>query len=146
MDKRFPGSGGLEVSAVGLGCMSLTSREDALPLIRRAVDLGVRFFDTAEVYGGRTNEEFVGEALQPVRDQVKIAAKFGFALEDGRPAGLDNRPEHIREVVDGSLTRLRTDHIDLLHQHRVDPEVPIRRSRARSGSPKNASRAERTTS
>jgi aryl-alcohol dehydrogenase-like predicted oxidoreductase len=125
MEKRFLGSGGLEVSAVGLGCMSLLSREDALPLIRRAVDLGVTFFDTAEVYGAHTNEEFVGEALQAVRGQVKIATKFGFAIEGGRSVGLNSRPEHIREVVDGSLARLRTDHIDLLYQHRVDPEVPI---------------------
>jgi aryl-alcohol dehydrogenase-like predicted oxidoreductase len=125
MDKRILGSGGLEVSAVGLGCMSLLTREDALPLIRRAVDLGVTFFDTAEVYGVRANEEFVGEALAPVRDQVKIATKFGFEIVDGRSAGVNSRPEHIREVVDGSLTRLRADHIDLLYQHRVDPEVPI---------------------
>ncbi|MEY9854459.1 aryl-alcohol dehydrogenase-like predicted oxidoreductase [Catenulispora sp. GAS73] len=128
MDKRLLGSGGLEVSAVGLGCMSLLTREDALPVIRRAVDLGVTFFDTAEVYGAWANEEFVGEALAPVRDQVKIATKFGFEVADGRPAGLNglnSRPEHIREVVDGSLRRLRTDHIDLLYQHRVDPEVPI---------------------
>ncbi|MBS2549404.1 aldo/keto reductase [Catenulispora sp. NL8] len=125
MDKRILGSGGLEVSAVGLGCMSLTTREEALPLIRRAVDLGVTFFDTAEVYGGRTNETFVGEALEPVRDQVKIATKFGFNIEGGVQNGANSKPDHIREVVDASLTRLRTDHIDLLYQHRVDPEVPI---------------------
>ncbi|WP_194910706.1 aldo/keto reductase [Catenulispora rubra] len=128
MDKRLLGSGGLEVSAVGLGCMSLHTREDALAVLRRAVDLGVTFFDTAEVYGARANEEFVGEALAPVRDQVNIATKFGFEVSDGRPAGLNglnSRPEHIREVVDGSLSRLRTDHIDLLYQHRVDPGVPI---------------------
>ncbi|OHV32245.1 MULTISPECIES: aldo/keto reductase [Pseudofrankia] len=125
MKKRFLGTSGLEVSAVGLGCMSLRSRDEALPLIRRAIELGVTFFDTAEVYGGRTNEAFLGEALQPVRNQVKIATKFGFNLEDGRQAGLNSRPEHIREVVDASLARLRTDHIDLLYQHRVDPDVPI---------------------
>ncbi|WP_194899226.1 aldo/keto reductase [Catenulispora pinisilvae] len=128
MDKRILGSGGLEVSAVGLGCMSLTTREEALPLIRRAVDLGVTFFDTAEVYGGRTNETFVGEALEPVRDQVKIATKFGFDIVDGvqsRAHNANSKPDHIREVVDASLKRLRTDHIDLLYQHRVDPEVPI---------------------
>ncbi|MBS2533089.1 aldo/keto reductase [Catenulispora sp. NF23] len=125
MDKRILGSGGLEVSAVGLGCMSLTTREEALPLIRRAVDLGVTFFDTAEVYGGRTNETFVGEALEPVRDQVKIATKFGFNIEGGVQNGANSKPDHIREVVDASLTRLRTDRIDLLYQHRVDPEVPI---------------------
>ena len=124
MDTRALGSSGLEVSAVGLGCMTLGSRENALKVIRRAVDLGVTFFDTAEVYGPFTSEEWVGEALAPVRDQVVIATKFGFAIKDGRQAGLSSRPEHIREVADASLARLRTDRIDLFYQHRVDPGVP----------------------
>lgn len=126
----------LTVSEIGLGCMSLTgaygntggpSREDAITLIRRAVDLGITFFDTAEVYGPFANEEIVGEALEPVRDQVKIATKFGFAFaENGvEPGGLCSRPDSIRRAVDNSLRRLRTDHIDLYYQHRVDPGVPI---------------------
>jgi aryl-alcohol dehydrogenase-like predicted oxidoreductase len=101
------------------------SREDGIAIIRAAVDAGVTFFDTAEVYGPYTNEDLVGEALEPVRDQVVIATKFGFNIVDGRMAGLDSRPEQIRAVVDASLTRLRTNRIDLLYQHRVDPEVPI---------------------
>ena len=125
MDTRALGNSGLEVSAVGLGCMTLGARENALKVVRRAVDLGVTFFDTAEVYGPFTSEEWVGEALAPVRDQVVIATKFGFAIKDGRQAGLSSRPEHIREVADASLARLRTDRIDLFYQHRVDPEVPI---------------------
>ena len=126
MDKRTLGASGLEVSAVGYGCMSLLDRDTALVLIRRAFDLGVTFFDTAEMYGPFTNEEFVGEALATVRDQVVIATKFGFDLEKGeRGTRLDSRPEHIRDVVDASLSRLRTDYIDLLYQHRVDPDVPI---------------------
>jgi aryl-alcohol dehydrogenase-like predicted oxidoreductase len=127
---------GLTVSEIGFGCMSLTgaygttggpAREDAIALIRRAADLGVTFFDTAEVYGPFTNEDIVGEALQPVRDQVKIATKFGFAFaENGvEPGGLCSRPDSIRRAVENSLRRLRTDHIDLYYQHRVDPEVPI---------------------
>ncbi len=126
----------LTVSEIGLGCMSLTgaygnttgpAREDAVALIRHAVDLGVTFFDTAEVYGPFTNEEIVGEALEPVRDQVKIATKFGFGFaENGaEPGVIWSRPESIRRAVDNSLRRLRTDHIDLYYQHRVDPEVPI---------------------
>ena len=127
---------GLTVSEIGYGCMSLTgaygetggpAREDAVALIRRAVDLGVTFFDTAEVYGPFTNEDIVGEALEPLRDQVKIATKFGFAFaENGvEPGGLCSRPDSIRRAVEHSLRRLRTDHIDLYYQHRVDTEVPI---------------------
>lgn len=126
----------LTVSEIGLGCMSLTgaygntggpSREDSIALIRRAVDSGATFFDTAEVYGPFRNEEIVGEALEPVRDRVKIATKFGFAFaENGvEPGGLCSQPESIRRAVDNSLRRLRTDRIDLYYQHRVDTEVPI---------------------
>ena len=132
MQKRMLGRSGLEVSALGFGCMGIsfgygppTSRDDGVAVIREAVDGGVTFFDTAEVYGPFTNEEVVGEALAPVRDQVVIATKFGFRIEDGKQAGLDSRPAHIREVVETSLRRLRTDRIDLLYQHRVDPDVPI---------------------
>src|SRR5688500_1671473 len=132
MQKRKLGKSGLEVSALGLGCMGLSfgygpavDRQQGVALIRAAVDLGVTFFDTAEVYGPFTNEELVGEALAPVRDQVVSATKFGFKFEGGKQAGLDSRPAHVREVVDASLKRLRTDRIDLLYQHRVDPGVPI---------------------
>jgi aryl-alcohol dehydrogenase-like predicted oxidoreductase len=132
MQKRKLGNNGLEVSAIGLGCMGMSfaygpvpDRQKMISLIRSAVDLGVTFFDTAEVYGPYTNEELVGEALAPFRDEVVIATKFGFNIRDGKQAGLDSRPEHIREVVDGSLKRLNTDTIDLLYQHRVDPNVPI---------------------
>jgi aryl-alcohol dehydrogenase-like predicted oxidoreductase len=133
MEKRELGKSGLEVSALGLGCMGLsfgygpaTEKKQAITLIRRAVDLGVTFFDTAEVYGPFTNEEVVGEALEPVRDQVVIATKFGFDLGGESPTGaVNSRPAHIREVVEASLKRLRTDRIDLLYQHRVDPAVPI---------------------
>ena len=132
MHKRLLGTTGLEVSALGFGCMGLSfsygivsSREDGIAVIRAAVDGGVTFFDTAEVYGPFTNEEVVGEALAPVRDQVAIATKFGFKVENGKMAGLDSRPAHIRKVADESLKRLRTDRIDLFYQHRVDPEVPI---------------------
>ncbi|MGQ7310334.1 aldo/keto reductase [Microbacterium arabinogalactanolyticum] len=122
---------GLEVSAIGLGCMGMSqsygpnpgSREDMVAVLRGAVDAGVTLFDTAEVYGPYANEELVGEALEPVRDQVTIATKFGFDI--GREGGLNSRPEHIREVADASLRRLRTDVIDLFYQHRVDPDVPI---------------------
>ena len=131
MQKRLLGTSGLEVSAIGLGCMGLShaygqpvDRADGIALIRTAVERGVTFFDTAEVYGPFTNEELVGEALEPLRDQVVIATKFGFA-EAQTNRGLDSRPDHIREVVDASLKRLRTDSIDLLYQHRVDPDVPI---------------------
>ena len=127
--------GDLEVSAIGLGCMSLSGayaselpdRSAAIAVVRRAVELGVTIFDSAEVYGPFINEEIVGEALQPVRDQVVIATKFGFGFDDAgrQTGGLDSRPERIRRVVDESLARLRTDRIDLLYQHRVDPAVPI---------------------
>ncbi len=125
--------GSLEVSAIGLGCMSMTSgsynpprsKEEMIPVIRGAVDLGVTFFDTAEVYGPFTNEELVGEALEPVRDQVVIASKFGFDLTGGGRRGRNSRPEHIRKAVEGMLGRLRTDRIDLLYLHRLDPEVPV---------------------
>jgi aryl-alcohol dehydrogenase-like predicted oxidoreductase len=134
MQKRKLGRSGLEVSALGLGCMGLSfgygpavETGAGIALIRKAVDLGVAFFDTAEVYGPFTNETLVGEALAPVRDQVVIATKFGFDIdpETGKQSGLSSRPEHIREVADASLKRLRTDVIDLFYQHRVDPNVPI---------------------
>ena len=131
MQKRTLGST-LEVSAIGLGCMSMSSgygppsdKEAMISLIRTAVERGVTFFDTAQVYGPFTNEELVGEALAPVRDQVVIATKFGFDLETGQSAGLDSRPETIKRSVERSLQRLQVDTIDLLYQHRVDPNVPI---------------------
>jgi aryl-alcohol dehydrogenase-like predicted oxidoreductase len=124
--------GALNVSSLGLGCLPLSSdygqppdRQAGIALMREAVDRGVTFFDTAEVYGPFINEELVGEALAPVRDRVVIATKFGFRIEDGKQVGLDGRPSHIREVADASLRRLRTDRIDLFYQHRVDPNVPI---------------------
>ncbi len=133
MKTRTLGTDGPEVSALGLGCMGMShgygpaaDRAGSLALLRTAVEDGVTFFDTAEAYGPYVNEELVGEALAPVRDQVVIATKFGFAFgEDGVQNGVDSRPEHIREVVEASLRRLRTDTIDLLYQHRVDPQVPI---------------------
>ena len=132
MQKRKLGNSGLEVSAIGLGCMGLSHgygqpvpREEGIKLIRAAVEQGVTFFDTAEIYGPFTNEELVGEALAPFRDEVVIATKFGFEIEDGKQTGLDSRPEHVKEVAEASLKRLRTDRIDLFYQHRVDPEVPI---------------------
>src|SRR6202041_4055375 len=133
MQKRKLGNGNLEVSAIGLGCMGMSfglgpamDKKDGISLIRAAVERGVTFFDTAEVYGPFTNEELVGEALAPFRDRVVIATKFGFWLDNnGKQAGLDSRPEHIKEVADASLKRLKTDVIDLFYQHRVDPEVPI---------------------
>jgi aryl-alcohol dehydrogenase-like predicted oxidoreductase len=132
MQTRTLSKSGLEVSALGFGCMGIsfgygpaTSREDGLGIIRTAFDSGVTFFDTAEAYGPFANEELVGEALGPIRDQVVIATKFGFKLENGKQAGLDSRPSHIREVAEASLSRLRTDYIDLFYQHRVDPDVPI---------------------
>ena len=134
MGKRILGSGRLEVSALGFGCMGMSQSFGPNPgdrgqmknLLRSAVDRGVTLFDTAEVYGPYDNEELVGEGLAPVRDQVVIATKFGFAFDDqGRQTGLSSHPEHIRQAVDGSLRRLRTDRIDLLYQHRVDPQVPI---------------------
>ena len=133
MQKRRLGTGGLEVSAIGLGCMGISSglgpavdRQQGVAVIRTAVERGVTFFDTAEVYGPFVNEELVGEALAPVRDQVVIATKFGFRFDaEGRQVGLSSRPEDIRQAVDGSLRRLGVDTIDLLYQHRVDPEVAI---------------------
>ena len=134
MQKRKLGTSGLEVSAIGLGCMGLSfgygpavERQQGIALIRAAVDRGVTFFDTAEVYGPFTNEEIVGEALAPIRNQVVIATKFGFKIdpEMGKQIGMDSRPEHIKEVADASLKRLKTDVIDLFYQHRVDPDVPI---------------------
>src|SRR5687768_7298630 len=130
MQKRTLGRNGLKVSALGLGCMGLshamgptTDMQEAIVLIRSAVERGVTFFDTAQIYGPFTNEELVGEALAPVRDQVVIATKFGFRIEGGKQAGLDSRPGHIREVAEASLRRLRPDRSDLLYQHRVDPDV-----------------------
>jgi len=134
MQKRKLGKNNLEVSALGLGCMGMSfglgpamDKQEGISLIRAAVDRGVTFFDTAEVYGPFTNEELVGEALSPLRDKVVIATKFGFKLDPttGKQAGLDSRPAHIKEVVEASLKRLKTDVIDLLYQHRVDPNVPI---------------------
>ncbi len=131
MQKRKLGTGNLEVSAIGLGCMGLSfgygpaaGTQEGIELIRSAVERGVTFFDTAEAYGPFTNEELVGEALAPIRDQVVIATKFGFKDGDAQ-AGVDSHPEHIREVAEASLKRLKTDRIDLFYQHRVDPDVPI---------------------
>src|SRR3954466_3411704 len=131
MKKRKLGKSNLEVSAIGLGCMGLSfglgpavDKQSGIALIRAAVERGVTFFDTAEVYGPFTNEELVGEALAPFRSQVVIATKFGFQLSsEGKQTGVNSRPEHIREVADASLRRLRTDVIDLFYQHRVDPDV-----------------------
>lgn len=133
MQKRILGKSGLEVSAMGLGCMGLsfgygpaTDTKQAIELIRTAVEQGVTFFDTAEVYGPYSNESLLGEALEPFRDRVVIATKFGFTFgNDNKQQILNSRPEHIRAAVEGSLSRLKTDVIDLLYQHRVDPEVPI---------------------
>jgi aryl-alcohol dehydrogenase-like predicted oxidoreductase len=136
MQKRQLGKSGLEVSALGFGCMGLNTsygrapdRQEMIGLVRKAVELGVTFFDTAEVYGPFTNEELVGEALAPFRGRVAIATKFGFSVDpsgkENRGAGFDSRPEHIKEVADASLRRLRVETIDLFYQHRVDPNVPI---------------------
>lgn len=132
MKKRVLGTSGLEVSAVGFGCMGLdfgyankVSKQEGIALICQAVERGVTFFDTAEVYGPFTNEEMVGEAISPVRDQVVIATKFGFNFVDGKQAGLNSRPENIKKVADESLKRLGVEVIDLFYQHRVDPNVPI---------------------
>jgi aryl-alcohol dehydrogenase-like predicted oxidoreductase len=132
MQKRKLGNNGLEVSAIGLGCMGMSfsyapfpPKEDSVNLIRKAVEMGVNFFDTAEVYGPFTNEEIVGEALAPFRDEVIIATKFGFNYENGKSTGINSRPENIKRAVEGSLKRLNVDVIDLLYQHRVDPNVPI---------------------
>jgi aryl-alcohol dehydrogenase-like predicted oxidoreductase len=132
MHQRTLGTSGLQVSALGFGCMGIShglgpaaDRADGIAVIRAAVDAGVTFFDTAEVYGPFVNEELVGEALAPFRGQVAIATKFGFAFDDGRQSGLDSRPEHIKQVADASLQRLGVEVIDLFYQHRVDPQVPI---------------------
>jgi aryl-alcohol dehydrogenase-like predicted oxidoreductase len=132
MITRNLGASGLEVSTIGLGCMGLShaygldiAEQDGIDLIGAAVDLGVTFFDTAQVYGPFVNEELVGKALAPVRDQVVIATKFGFSFDGSRSTGLDSRPEHIRSTVEDSLRRLNVERIDLLYQHRVDPDVPI---------------------
>src|SRR6202023_3172483 len=134
MKKRKLGNSNLEVSALGLGCMGMSfgygpagDKQEMISVIRAALERGVTFFDTAEVYGPFTNEELVGEALAPFHEQAVIATKFGFKLDPktGKQAGLDSRPEHIKEVAEASLKRLRTDAIDLFYQHRVDPEVPI---------------------
>src|ERR1700724_2218769 len=134
MKKRKLGKSNLEVSVIGLGCMGMSfsygppmDKKEGISLIRAAVERGITFFDTAEVYGPYTNEELVGEALAPFREQVVIATKFGFKIDPstGKQAGLDSRPQHIKEVAEGSLKRLRSDTIDLFYQHRVDPHVPI---------------------
>ena len=133
MQKRKLGNSNLEVSAIGFGCMGMSQsygpppgdRQAMISLIRKAVEHGVTFFDTAEVYGPFTNEELVGEALSPLRKQVVIATKFGFNLDPNGPRGVNSRPEHIRQAVEGSLKRLKVEVIDLLYQHRVDPAVPI---------------------
>jgi aryl-alcohol dehydrogenase-like predicted oxidoreductase len=132
MEKRKLGNEGLEVSAIGLGCMGMSfsyypfpEKEDAINLIRKAAEHGVNFFDTAEVYGPYVNEELVGEALEPYKGKVIIATKFGFNIRDGKMVGVNSKPEQIRKAVEGSLKRLKVDTIDLLYQHRVDPNVPI---------------------
>ncbi len=132
MQKRKLGKSNLEVSAIGLGCMGLSfglgpavDKQTGITLIRSAFEHGVTFFDTAEVYGPYANEELLGEAVAPFRDQVVIATKFGFKIENGKQTGLDSRPEHIKEVANASLKRLKTNRIDLFYQHRVDPNVPI---------------------
>src|SRR4030095_5095534 len=134
MQKRKLGKSNLEVSAIGLGCMGMSfgygppkDKSEMISLIRAAVERGITFFDTAEVYGPFTNEELVGEALAPLREKVVIANKFGFApaAAEGRWSELDSRPEHIKQVAEASLKRLKTDVIDLFYQHRVDPNLPI---------------------
>ncbi len=132
MKTRTLGKSGLEVSALGLGCMGMSfsfppfpEKKDMIVMLRQAVERGVTFFDTAEVYGPFVNEELVGEALEPFKNEVVIATKFGFDIQDGKMAGLNSRPEHIKKVVDEQLKRLRVETIDLLYQHRVDPDVPI---------------------
>jgi aryl-alcohol dehydrogenase-like predicted oxidoreductase len=132
MQKRKLGNNGLEVSAIGLGCMGMTfsyspfpEKKDMIVLIGKAIEQGITFFDTAEVYGPYNNEELVGEALAPFREKVVIATKFGFKFQDGKQVGIDSSPANIKKAVEGSLKRLGTDVIDLLYQHRVDPNVPI---------------------
>lgn len=132
MQKRKLGKSDLDVSAIGFGCMGISfgygpavDKQQGISVLRAAVERGVTFFDTAEVYGPFTNEEVVGEALAPFRRNVKIATKFGFKIEDGKQAGLDSRPDHVKQVAEASLKRLKTDVIDLFYQHRLDPNVPI---------------------
>jgi Predicted oxidoreductases (related to aryl-alcohol dehydrogenases) len=132
MKQRKLGTQGLEVSALGLGCMGLsfgygpaTDKQEAIKLIRRAYELGVTFFDTAEIYGPFTNEEVVGEAIAPFRNEIVVATKFGFNFKNGQSVGLNSKPEYIRQAVEGSLKRLNVEVIDLLYQHRIDPNVPI---------------------
>ncbi len=132
MKTRKLGNQGLEVSALGLGCMGLnfgygpaTDKHEAIKLIRKAYELGITLFDTAEVYGPFTNEEVVGEAIAPFRNEITVATKFGFNIQNGQSVGLNSKPKHIREVVEASLIRLKVETIDLLYQHRVDPDVPI---------------------
>lgn len=132
IEKRFLGHEPLEVSAIGLGCMGLNfgyapfpERKEAIALLRKAAERGITFFDTAEAYGPYTNEELVGEALEPFRGEVRIATKFGFDIRDGKMVGVNSRPEHIRRVAEASLKRLRVEALDLFYQHRVDPKVPI---------------------
>jgi aryl-alcohol dehydrogenase-like predicted oxidoreductase len=147
MEARTLGSQGLQVSPLGLGCMGMSQsfgprppREEMITFLRAAVDRGVTLFDTAEVYGPFHNEELVGEALQPVRGDVVIATKFGFAFDENgaQTGGVASRPDDIRKAVDGSLRRLRTDAIDLLYQHRVDPDVPIEASASSPSAPSDA--------
>src|SRR2546426_3068954 len=143
MEKRKLGKSNLEVSAIGLGCMGMSAnygpprdRQEMIALIRAAVDRGITFFDTAETYGPFTNEELVGEALAPVRDHVEIATKFGFKFgPKGERLGLDSRPEHLKQVAEASLKRLKTDVIDLFYQHRVDPDRTDRRGGGRDEGP-----------
>ena len=131
LPQRKLGTQGLVVSAIGLGCMGMSQSygtpddAESIATIHRALDLGVTYFDTAEVYGPFTNERLLGQALKGRRDGAVVATKFGFRIEDGKPVGMDSRPDHVREVVDASLGRLGLDHIDLLYQHRIDPAVPI---------------------
>ncbi|MCZ0070330.1 aldo/keto reductase [Bacillus sonorensis] len=132
MEKRTLGNTDLEVSSIGLGCMGMShgygpvsDKKEAISLIQKAIELGVNFFDTAEVYGPYTNEELVGEALIPFQDEVVIATKFGFDIKNGKSEGVNSRPEHIKQVVEESLKRLKVDAIDLYYQHRVDPNIPI---------------------
>src|SRR6267142_6817185 len=132
MQKRKLGNSNLEVSALGLGCMGMSfgygpagDKQEMIALIRTAVERGITFFDTAEAYGPFTNEELLGEALAPARDQVVIATKFGFKFDGDKQSGTDSRTEHIKEVAEASLKRLKTDYIDLFYQHRVDPNVAI---------------------
>jgi len=140
MQKRKLGKSGLEVSAIGLGCMGMSfgygpaaDKKEMIALIHKAVEEGVTFFDTAEVYGPYTNEELVGEALAPLRNEVVIATKFGFRIQDGKQAGLDSRPAHIKEVAEASLKRLNIEAIDLFYQHRVTLKCPLKMLQEREG-------------